>query len=296
MHSYVVYGLTVHSEISLPALLPGNGTADVEVRLGSLDEITADLKSRPWRCLLRPHEAHILWDEIATFVSRDGCSIVVDPAPDADERSVQLGVMGPAFATLLQQRGFLLLHASAVEIDGVAVAFMGSSGWGKSTMAAALHARGHRLVVDDVVAIRFESGQPEVYPGFPQFKLWPDALDALGADASALPAIDPEMDKRARRISEGFFGVESLPLGSVYVLGRGDSIEIEQLNARDAFLQLAYHSYGIQWLHEVSGPAYFVERAELARRLSVRRLRRPRDLQLLPDVVKMVEDDVAASA
>lgn len=292
MYCYSVYGLTIRSEIPLPMLVSSSGgQADASVLLGELGDVTAELHRIPWGYRLDPEEAHILWEGIATYVARAGKEVIVDPAPDSDPRSVQLGVLGPAFAALLHQRGFLLLHASAVEIDGVAVGFLGSSGWGKSTMAAALHAAGYPLVVDDVVAVRFDAGRPEVYPGFPQFKLWPDALGALGADPTTLPTIDPEMDKRARRITEGFCTAESLPLGRLYVLSTGGSIEIESLNPREAFLQLAYHSYGIQWLHEVSGSAHFLNRAELARSLPVQRLRRPRDLQLLPDLVRLVESD-----
>jgi hypothetical protein len=66
-----------------------------------------------------------------------GRSIVVD-ADNADDRTAALWVLGPAMGVLLQQRGVLVLHASAVTMDGGVVAFLGHSGWGKSTMAAAM--------------------------------------------------------------------------------------------------------------------------------------------------------------
>lgn len=50
-------------------------------------------------------------------------------------------------------RGFEVLHASAIEHEGRAIAITGPSGAGKSTVAAALLARGCRLVADDVLAL-----------------------------------------------------------------------------------------------------------------------------------------------
>lgn len=46
-----------------------------------------------------------------------------------------------------------LLHAAAVEVDGEAFVFAGPSGAGKTTMALALLARGHRLVTEEIVWI-----------------------------------------------------------------------------------------------------------------------------------------------
>jgi serine kinase of HPr protein (carbohydrate metabolism regulator) len=65
---------------------------------------------------------------------------------------------------LLQQRGRLVLHASAVTVDLGVVAFMGGPGWGKSTMAAAMYARGHSIVADDVTAVRADKAHPVVHP------------------------------------------------------------------------------------------------------------------------------------
>jgi hypothetical protein len=113
---------------------------------------------------------------IGTFLVRDGREILVDPDPDAGDALLQLALLGPVLAALLQQRGDLVLHASAVEIDGAAVGFLGGRGAGKSTMAAALLRRGYPLLTDDILAVSLEDGSPRVLPGFPQLKLWPDAV------------------------------------------------------------------------------------------------------------------------
>ena len=75
----------------------------------------------------------------ATFLIRGGREIVIDAAPGVEQRLIRLFLLGPALALLLHQRRFLVLHASAVMIDGAAVAFVAEKGMGKSTLAAALH-------------------------------------------------------------------------------------------------------------------------------------------------------------
>jgi hypothetical protein len=60
-------------------------------------------------------------------------------------------------AFLLAMSGRCVLHGSAVDIGGRAVAFVGASGQGKSTMAAMFCAAGATLVTDDVLPLEFES-------------------------------------------------------------------------------------------------------------------------------------------
>src|SRR5687767_37791 len=87
--------------------------------------------------------------EVASY-RIDATSILVSPAPAVPEQNLRLYLLGSAFGALLHQRGLLPLHANAVEIDGKAVAFMGASGEGKSTLAAWFHDRGFNIIADDV--------------------------------------------------------------------------------------------------------------------------------------------------
>ena len=83
----------------------------------------------------------------------------------------------------------MILHASAVAVGGDAIALLGGLGRGKSTMAAALHVRAHQMVADDLTAIQMDSAYPTVLPAFAQFKLWPDAVTALGDSLETLPLL-----------------------------------------------------------------------------------------------------------
>ncbi|MRR12527.1 hypothetical protein EG835_08705, partial [bacterium] len=91
-------------------------------------------------------------------IRRDGGVIVLDG------RSGQ-GTLGSlalrrALPFALALRGHVVLHASAVEAGGGAVAFVGESGIGKSTLARELGALGCRVLSDDL--LRVEPRGPRV--------------------------------------------------------------------------------------------------------------------------------------
>jgi hypothetical protein len=172
------------------------------------------------------------------------------------------------------------------------VAFLGASGQGKSTIAAALEARGHPLVADDVVAVDpGHAPAPLVPPGIPQLKLWPDAVTALGGRPDALPRVHPTEDKRAR--IPGNVAPGALPLRGCYVLADGDALEIEPLGGHPAVFELVQHSYVAPALASLVTAAHLARCVRLAAAVPVRRLRRPRALGGLAALAEAIERDAA---
>lgn len=242
-------------------------------------------------------EAHLYWTGVGAFRVRDGREIVVDPASEVDEGVYRHYVPGPVLAVLLQQRGFLILHASSVSIRGEAIAFLGPKGWGKSTTAAALHARGHPLVADDVTAVRTDgTGPPMVSPGFPQLKLWPESVASLGENPEKLPRLHPDFQKRTRPAAEGFLP-SCLPLRRVYLLGVLDEAEegqrrIEPLGPQRALIELVRHTFGSEALIAVGESPHFFQCADVVNRVSFGHLKRPWALSKLPGVADLIEEDL----
>ena len=74
-------------------------------------------------------------------------------APSAAPELVAILIAGTVTAYLLAEQGRLVLHASAVEVSGEALAFVGFSGQGKTTLATLLCAEGHPLVTDDLLPV-----------------------------------------------------------------------------------------------------------------------------------------------
>ena len=294
MHSYRAYGLGIQSVLSLPELVTAKTASDVTIRRGSVDRTPpgeAHVGNNFWAT---PPQTCLFYDQVGALLVRGGREIIIDADPGVEERVLRLFILGPALALILHQRGRLILHASAAAIERAAAAFMGGPGWGKSTMAAALHARGHGLVADDVVPVEVgESDFPKVYPGFPQLKLWPDTATSLGEALEQLPRLHPRLEKRARRATQRF-AQESLPLKRVYVLAEGSPQRIEPLSAQEALVELVRHSYTVRLL-EATGTAatHFLQCSTLVNKVPIRRLLKSQCLEDLPELARMVEEDLA---
>ena len=80
------------------------------------------------------------------------------PDPRVDPAIPEVLLTGSGLAHALAADGISALHASAVEVDGAALAFAGQSGQGKSTLAALLCAAGRPAVADDLLRCEVSEG------------------------------------------------------------------------------------------------------------------------------------------
>jgi hypothetical protein len=104
---------------------------------------------------------------------------------------------GAGLALLLHQRGLYVVHASAVEIAGSAVAFR-QPGVGASPPWRRPCTGGHALVADDLTAINGVGDSPMVYPGFPRLAVAGSPC-SLGSRPRIAPAASPFREARTRR-------------------------------------------------------------------------------------------------
>jgi hypothetical protein len=300
MHHYAAYGLHIRSAVLLPELTPGpasHGAAagDVDIRLGPVPHQPTTRDAAGFGFSSAGDEACHVLDKVGAFLVRAGREIVVEAAPGVEDRVLRLSILGPALGLLLHQRGLFVLHASVVARGREAIAFLGKNGWGKSTIAAALHAKGYDLVADDVAAIEIDQDGPSVLPGFPQVKLWPEAATLLGETPESLPLLHPDFDKRGWRAARGF-ALEARRLGRIYVITAGSTPAVEPLGSREACFELMTHWYGHRFgsgLFQKSSAALHLRQcAGLAGHVSMKRLRRSGGSKTLLDLADLVDDDM----
>ena len=290
MYLYSAFALTIASDVELPELPPGEGAADVSVRIDALNEPRPE--SDVWSVVAAPGEAHGWAPGAGGFRVRGGKEIVIDPMPDADDRAVRLAIVGPLFGVILSQRGRFVLHASAVSMNGQAVAFTGPSGRGKSTLVAALARAGYPLIADDMTVIDLDGPRPVVKPGFPRVKLWPDSAEALEHDVDGLPLIHPERTKRSLTMPPTIHAAD-IPLSRCYVIEDADHESVAELSGSQSVLSLVALTYQSSWMHETgSSGSNLLHCGALARSGVVRRLHRRRSFDALPDVIRFIEEDV----
>jgi hypothetical protein len=298
MYSYIAYGLIIHSTFFLPELVTtGKSEADVIIKRGKLEWHPPKISSTGSCFDLAAGEAYLYWDSVGTFLVRGGSEIIVDPFSEAVETLIRLPLLGMVLSTLLFQRGLLVLHGSAVSLNGNTISFLGNKGWGKSTMAASLCWRGHSLVSDDAVALKMDdaTSKPEMLPAFPRLKLWPDAAASLGHNLDALPRISSQLEKRDIKV-DGRFSQEPPPLKSIYVLRTSSSAKIELLQPQDAIVELIRNLHAARFgnqLHQSRDNSHFFQCAMLAKKIPIYSLSRPRSLGLLPAIAQLVEEHVS---
>lgn len=265
--------------------------SDVNIRFGRVDRLPAGVAVEGSFFRAIPEEMQLFWESVGTIQVRGGREITIDPVASAKDDLLRHLILGPALAALLQQQGLLVLHASAVAIDDGAVAFLGAKGWGKSTLAGALYSLGYGIAADDVTAVHMGRGRPMVLPAFPQLKVWPDTAASLGSVAEELPQLYSGAVKLAQRVDRGF-PQAPLPLKCIYVLAQGKTNKIEPLAPGKAFLELVRHSYWAELLQARGASAHFLQCASITKSTRIRYLTIPRSLALLPDVARLVQEDI----
>lgn len=299
MFSYTAYGLRIRASFPLPELVPANGEEpDLTICRGKIDRPIPQTSADGSYFSMTGNEAYLFWDDVGGFLVRNGSEIIVDSRDQAEEQIIRLPLLGTVLSAAICQRGFIGFHSSAVAIDGRAIAFLGHRGSGKSTMASALYARGHDLLTDDLVVLKDieEQSGPMVVPGIPQLKLFPEAAKAsLGDDPEALPRLIAGFEKRARRITGGFAS-DPVPLKLICLLDTDSSVFIEPVSAQQSMVELIRHSYAARifnkWLTGAIAAKHFQRCADLARKVPICCVKRPRALDRLPDVVDLLEAHV----
>lgn len=298
IHSYFAYGLGIQSEIPLPELSPVECDPAVTIRRGDTraarrelgpqvrDELEQVRDDSGW-VTLTPGEAVLSLPEFGRIVVRNGQEIVVDMPPSIDAGLVRQLLLGTVMGVALGQRGKLVLHASCVECRGRAVAIVGASGWGKSSLAAALVARGFRLVADDVTAVEIGAHAAAVYVGVPQIKLAPVVAAALGFESARLTTLWEGEKKKALGVPLRA-AARPIPLSKIFVLDGGDSVAITPFRPSEAIFQLIAHSYPTR-LPDVADAQRMERCKQVAQRVPVLRAVRTADLTTLPELAAQVE-------
>jgi hypothetical protein len=321
--NYSVFGLSLHSNLSIPGLKPASTPGDtprLEIRWGHSPPVSAEFSAQPgvltfvssewdesgepalriWKIADGAYLHIVYWDGMQFWLNREGTGVWgVWPDTSSLEDAATF-LLGPILGFLLRLRGVTCLHASAVVFDGRAVAFVGDAGAGKSTTAAAFARRGHPVISDDVVAIVERGDAFHVLPAYPYLSLWPDSVAMLYGPEKKLPSFSANWDKRVLSLAEDNlrFEEKSVPLGAILILGERCSDPaapyLETLTPRQCLVSLVANSYATGMLDQDMRAQEFALLGRLLASVPVRRVRPHEDSTQIDRLCEVICDGYQA--
>ena len=180
------------------------------------------------------------------LISNDTCEVTCYPTPQATRETVRHFYLNQVLPLVLAKKGQLVLHASAVEIGSGAVAFIGASGRGKSTLAASFATNGFRFLTDDGLLLEQCDSGYQVMPSHPSIRLWDDSQQALiSAEVATAPPVQFTSKSRFLAGEDVVFCSQVRPLRRIYFLGLGTSPQLtfERVEPAEALIELVKHSF-----------------------------------------------------
>lgn len=297
-HLVALYGLRVSSPVPLPAptVTEEGATPDVVVHFGvgppgadrwpsSVGEVVHETENRingvpmlvadrPIATMLRLRYA----EGIQFHVARGGHEVWAEWHPPLTTADAISFLLGPVMGAVLREFSVMVLHASALVLDGRAWAFVGAGGSGKSTLAAAGASAGLAVLTEDVLALRPSAAGWSASPAYDQIRLWDSGAGLVTAPGEELPPLTPSWPKRAFNLASRGLASSSVPspLGGIFVLhsraAPGTPSVVEPLGAAEALADLVAHGYVNYLLDPSAQGRELMALAALVRAVPVRRL------------------------
>lgn len=296
MYLFEAFNLKIHSELYFPELLEcaseNTQSPDIFISFGEVPN--EGLENPDAAYLFVQTTKNTLWlrvPGIAYFLIKDGNQIIIDPAPNVDEDSIRVFLLGSCLGALLMQRNLYLLHGNAIRIGSECISFVGPSGAGKSTLSGAFFKQGYELLADDLCAI---NSQGEVIPSFPQIKLWSDAAQHLNINTHTLRKIRPNLEKFAVSLGEQFYK-KTLPLKTIFILNHHnkDEISFETLTGMSKIEPLKANTYRYKYVTGLNKTQHYLEAScKIANQINLIRINRPKHGFKLNELITLITQNL----
>ena len=256
-----------------------------------------------WLSIARIDDEHVLrfWRIADFIVSDDFRTIRCEAARTTRPETIRHLLFDHVLPAITSGERRFGLHASAVAIRGAAVAFLGRSGLGKSTLAAAFGLRGAPIVTDDCLILDLSRTRVVAVPTYPLLRLWREAIDRIGASGWR-PAQAAQSASKLRLGLDNVAGVRfrrrPLPLGRLYLLQRGRGTappRIVPLSGRQSYIELVKFRLRLDPRDPIALRRECDQLAQIARAVPLAQLQIPSDFAALPDVQGAILADIGAT-
>lgn len=293
----------------IPAMQRAEPNMQIVLGHGSVDEVGFD-RFHAWRetdgelilscarqSVVGQSSRHLLrFPELADFLV-SGSTITCHPHPGCHEDTLRHLVLDQVIPRVWAHYGHLVLHASAVQLaDGRVIAFLGESGWGKSTLAAALQARGSRLLSDDSISLRGSGEGVRLIPSYTGLRLNEDSITTLGMEEQGWTTVSHYADKR-RQVPVTDEGYEPLWLDTLYIMaepGKAQALSIKVLAGAELIATLIKRSFLLDINDRHCATRQMREAGAVLRVMpNIFSLDYPRDYQQLPNLCDVLSGEAS---
>lgn len=312
-YRYFVYGITLHSEISLTLPEQGYGKlGQIELRIAATPHFfSSAARSLPRQrnsesfyqsSFLRDGSVYVRWKGVGEFlISADGCRITGRQYDEAHRESFQVYLLGQALSYALVKRGFEPLHATAVVVDGEAAVLLGNSGFGKSSLAACFLQAGHRLLTDDLLILRPSAAGVMAYPGPPRIKLFPKLARRFLGGATSGIAMNSGTKKMILPLDQTRTATGPVRLKAIYALlpprstNHRQAVRIAVLPPGESFIALVKSTFNYRIVNPARLERQFEAATGVVSALAVKKVLYPWVLDRLPAVRDAILADLNSS-
>jgi hypothetical protein len=228
-------------------------------------------------------------DQTDFLISEDGLSIQCHPAADATQDTINHYFWDQVLPRILSHQGHIMIHASVVSIDHQAVAFIGESGYGKSTLAVAFREQGAPMLADDCIQLNLENQRVTAIPFNTGTRLWPDSLASLFTNPPTCSPVAHYSSKNRLTLDDSN-SIGPVAVRAVFILEDPDSckhnspIKISSVTKQNALMHLIKQSFQLDVTDRQKNNDLFNTLADMTQHLPTYSLRYPRNYSLLPEV------------
>ncbi len=242
-----------------------------------------------WMQFFRTARGYLLrFPALADFeLAGEAMEAICVPAPGTEAHTCEHLFRNQVLPLALSTQGKLVIHASAVEVDGGAVAFVAESGTGKSTLAAAFATCGHPFLSDDGLVVEARAEGYSALPSHPSLRLWEDSRRTLVGPCAATGPGLPFTSKQQILADDAIaFCGQARILRRAYFLGqrRVETVTFERMAPAAATMEWIKYSFLLDPKDAALLAAHFGRVAALAARIPCYRLDYPRQFDRIAEV------------
>lgn len=243
---YQAYGLSILSDINLPALLSIKKNVDSTVNV-LLGKVPNEYLRSDANFYANPKELYFNINNVAKYYVKDGKDVTIQPAKGLNNE-VLLYFYSNCLAAILLQRNKLPFHASGVILPNRKVAlFAGDCGVGKSTIVTKLRELGYPLFTDDTLLLSNQDQNVYATASYPLLKLWENTFKEQNT-FKRKRVLGKNIEKYGFHFHDKFED-EPLEVEAIFFLNKDDKpIQISELKSVDVFERLLKNVYRKEWI------------------------------------------------